>query len=379
MTPGSPSPSEGERQEKELLERVCEFEKQARRDLEQDGCPPCYPASLGPPFLKIPEEYTAIMSYWIPNHGTTGIILHFQLGDWNRFRSRQQRARQYYLQRRGKNFSEFQNKISDLRQRHGLDGDVSLHLKLEEQSRLQNWIEYQYHHLLEHENLEEKLEGWGKELEATCVRPDIIADVKPSWMVAEQHTARPLECRVPRDPEWSKMKVKYFEGELNKHQVLLQWIEQQRIAMIAEPSTHAKEHKNHKDCSDRPWVTRQTPALSRGKRKSTARSVLSPIRSAVSKHPPRKRNLRPRNRDVSSDNLRVPLCDIPRTSNSENKPQHRRTGTPLHPECSYKVSKTSRQGRKGKKCDYSQMKPLPTSQPHGTRSRKPPDKICAWT
>ena len=163
---------------------------------------------------------------------------------------------------------------------------------------------------------------------------------------------------------------------MRRHKVLLQWIERQRIAMITEPSTHGlKEHRNHKDCNDGPWAIRQSPALSRGKRKSTARLVLSPIRSVVSKHPPRKRNLRPRNRDVSSDNVSVPLCDIPRTSNSENKPQHRKTGTPLHPGCSYKVSKTSRQGRRGKKCDYSQIIPQPTSQPQGTRSREPPDKI----
>ena len=123
------------------------------------------------------------------------------------------------------------------------------------------------------------------------------------------------------------------------------------------------ENKGEKEVQKEPQAA-LCPAFGHERRKPAGHSVLGPIRSGVSKNPP-KRDLRPRHRNVPQ------LHKNPRISDSENKPRRRQEGWPLRPGYSDKVSKTPRQGCKG---DHSRVKSRSESQPQRTRPRKYPDQ-----
>jgi hypothetical protein len=69
------------------------FEAQARKELEKEGCPPCYPPYLDIPLRNIPHEYQAIMAYWQSFPSTGDAVLCAQLSDWKMFRVFQQHIR----------------------------------------------------------------------------------------------------------------------------------------------------------------------------------------------------------------------------------------------------------------------------------------------
>ena len=81
------------------MERDRLLEEQARKRLEQDGCPPCYPA--GPSFLvgDPTEQYKKIISYWKAFPSSEGGELCAQWKDWQKFRCFQERNRLHYAQR----------------------------------------------------------------------------------------------------------------------------------------------------------------------------------------------------------------------------------------------------------------------------------------
>ena len=54
-------------------------------------------------------------------------------------------------------FPEFQQKVLERRQRHGLDSDVQLLEDRDKQSKLDDWMEYQDYELREYERLEMNL------------------------------------------------------------------------------------------------------------------------------------------------------------------------------------------------------------------------------
>ena len=78
-----------------------------------------------------------------------------QLNRWKSFRNRQQRDRQYCV--RHDWFLKLHELLRDRRRKFGLDGDVHLCEVSADQSKLEDWMEYQNHELLKYERLEESL------------------------------------------------------------------------------------------------------------------------------------------------------------------------------------------------------------------------------
>lgn len=76
------------------------------------------------------------------------MVLRAQLSDWQKFRMSQRRSRGRY---HNKSFSNFVDKARELRLRHKVGGDAHLLMELEQQNRLETWMEFQNYHL---ENLE---------------------------------------------------------------------------------------------------------------------------------------------------------------------------------------------------------------------------------
>lgn len=126
--------------EDEKNEECRQLEGKARKELEDDGCPPCYPADLDITLRNIPQKFQAIEGYWLSLLRTDDVVLCAQASDWREFRADQLRLRPFRN-------DEFMDDVRERRRRHGLGGDIRLLPKLRQQCRLKNWIEFQNYHL----------------------------------------------------------------------------------------------------------------------------------------------------------------------------------------------------------------------------------------
>ena len=95
------------------------------------------------------------MEYWQREKSSDRRIFSTQLFEWEEFRRSQQHDRRYYVRRDW--FHRFQEFLRERRRKFGLDGDVHLREEVAEQSKLDNWVEYQNYHLREYEKFEQNL------------------------------------------------------------------------------------------------------------------------------------------------------------------------------------------------------------------------------
>ncbi|MCJ1465455.1 hypothetical protein MMC07_004073 [Pseudocyphellaria aurata] len=263
--------------DEEYLELVRMCDERARKSLQDDGCPPCYPIGHSPSFLGIPDQYEPIISFWNSMPGTQDAVLSAQLEDWEKFRSHQKRIRLYYATRP---FTNFEDKVRERLQRHKLEGHACLHLHLDlgQQSALGNWIEFQNYHLQKFEmmdmkknivDLRERLAAAQKKLE----------DEGVSWF------------EDLNEVKWLNMDLHAAEFRPRQHKILLRWIEQQRTSIATELATaeQAKllqDARGHEDGS--PMQTLCAPGHQNWERK--ALSVLSPVQTGVSKKAKKRRS-----------------------------------------------------------------------------------------
>ncbi|KAL9117190.1 MAG: hypothetical protein Q9187_006277 [Circinaria calcarea] len=327
--PTTPPPDlEADKEEHRLLE------EQARKDLEEDGCPPCYPAD--PAFLmEDPSaQYKEIILYWESLPMTAGAVLCAQLKDRKVFRRFQERNRRYYLQR--KTFTEFENKVCERRRKHQFEGNVHLHPDPTQQAQLETWIEFQDYHLQIHEGLEKEVQIERENLETARTKLE-NADSSET-----EHAAFCYEVRLASAR--SKLKL---HGE-----ILLQWIEQQRIVMVTALSTSGDATGN---CNDQVDPIRKAPASHRQKKKPKAHSVLNPVQSGISKHAPRKRSPRRQKPEIprEADNMPaysgVSQINILRTTNlRESKSRGTKENAHFLPFGPQKVTKTAKKAFKAK-------------------------------
>lgn len=344
------------------MESLRPYEERARVSLVEDDCPPCYPADLGFPLREIPEKYQEFISYWKYASTTDELVLCAQLNYWKKFRSYQERLRRYYQHR--KTFPDFQDKVRDRRQRYGLKGDVCLCLDARQQSRSENLIEFQNFHLENQDRLEKELKYDREKLNA----------------LLKKSASGASGLEVARDIEVFENRVGYDERRLAKGQILLGWIEEQRVVLAAEQalpvdaSVIQDEKSQAKD--DEPRASRWAPPPGRPKRERNSCSVLSPARSAVSKNPPRKRrSLRLSKRDGSQSAEKVTAeSSAPRRSKRIShlrgkETQHGKQSGPLRPFHSQRVSKPVRKLRTNKPFANVNAKRGPTSRLQGARKR----------
>ncbi|KAL9042523.1 MAG: hypothetical protein Q9214_003750 [Letrouitia sp. 1 TL-2023] len=215
----TPPPDEEEDDEESRL-----LESQARNDLESDGCPPCYPPYLDTPVRDPPEEFRSIIEFWRSLSSTGDVILCAQRSDWRKFRASRTRVRSRY---QDELFSTYVNEVCERRRRHELDDNVHLLLDSRQQSQQENWIEFQDYHLKHHERLEKKRTGLKKDLDETR-RIASNADIEGSERAAQNENA--IQGRL-----------EYTERTLRWHEVLLGWVEQQRLTMDSRPLTPVEE------------------------------------------------------------------------------------------------------------------------------------------
>ncbi|KAI0860682.1 hypothetical protein F4860DRAFT_478296 [Xylaria cubensis] len=228
------------------------LDAEARQDLINDGCPPCYPPNIEVPVRNPPPEYKSIVSYWQPSKSMVEAVLCAQRSDWREFRRHQTRERARYGERK---FHRYVERATEMRRRHGMAGDVRFLFKKELQSQLETWTEYQFYHLIDHEKLERE-------------RDDFISRQKG------------ITPGTNSPPEWAlALMLKDRIGMVEHHNILLEWTEQQRLAMKAAPGLPA---------------ARNTVIAPRALRKTSraSRAVLG--MAGVSKTAPTKRGARVR-------------------------------------------------------------------------------------
>ena len=182
-------------------------------------------------------------------------MLTAQLNEWESFRACQIETRRHYVGR-GR-FHVLIDRMRDCRRRHGLDDQVYLSPDWKQQSRLQNWIEFQNYHLERHAEKELDLK---KEME--CL--DAMRQERgPKGSFTREEVIGISEYRVG-----------YSKRVLENYGKMLRWIEQQRKAMVAEQAED--EHKSPRN--------RSPPTLcGRRKKVQASHSQLSPIQPAISK------------------------------------------------------------------------------------------------
>jgi len=180
------------------------IEHHARKDLEADGCPSCYPISLEVPLRDVPERYKGVTSYWQSLPGTGDVVLCAQRTDWERFRESQLKRRQD---------SGFEDSIWIRRRNHGLGERVQLRPDPAQQTRLENWFEFQDYHLDQHERLERRQKYLEDKLEA--IRRD-----------GEDQQGGPTKGdRLGM--------LETVHRQLGLHNHLLRWIEDERLVMAS--------------------------------------------------------------------------------------------------------------------------------------------------
>lgn len=226
----TPSLDEKEENKKSHLLKV-----QLCKELENKDCPSCYSPDLDIPLQNISEKYWAIILYWESFPRTGDVVLCAQLSDWQKFHVFQRRVWWFYWQRP---FNKFVDKVCEWQWRHKVREDVHLQFDVEQQSWLDNWMEFlNYHHQF-HKRLEKKWDELKKRLNDTQKK-------------AEGTGTPGFDCTA----EAYQQNLKYAEWKLQQHKTLLQWIEQEQIVMDSRYLTPVKEDNDIQDATPKVvWV-----------------------------------------------------------------------------------------------------------------------------
>lgn len=132
-------------------------EKESYEALIKDNGRPCYPIEIGFDVFETPGHYKDIVEYWQQDNGPCSkrLVYSAQLTRWKSFRAWQHRTRRSYVPRN--RFPQLHEQLRDCRRKHGLDGDVHLREVAADQSKLEDWTEYQVYELFTYEKLKESL------------------------------------------------------------------------------------------------------------------------------------------------------------------------------------------------------------------------------
>lgn len=282
-------------------------EEKCHKLLTEDGCPPCHPcdASCHPSNFSFhpsddkfsaqeyPEQYREILAFFDTRSRWGEGPLEDQWVDWRQFRQDQRRVRHCDMQR----FTKFTEGVRERRRRCNLPEDVCPRFQLQEQTRHENWVEFQDYHLRRDEELEKDVETESKGLDTATEKLRVA-------------TALDLEL-AERNRNTLTQRLDFAIKSLKRHQkCLLPWIERERIKMATAQSTAAEETNGTQKTSN-PNACNGTPQT---------RSVLNPVPSAISERDSGKRSPRTQQPEPSATSAE-PTSDF-RTSPGNSRSLH---------------------------------------------------------
>ncbi|KAI1150985.1 hypothetical protein F4825DRAFT_477495 [Nemania diffusa] len=191
-------------------------------DMEEDVR---YPPGLEVPLRNPPAEYRAIVGYWQPTSSWRNGVLAMQMWDWKNFRTWQLGHRRRYPDA---HFSKYVDLVAEKRQQHGLAGDVHLRPEVKEQTRAQNWLEYQCYHLVQLEKLEKERERLVQRQQQVRENPGPNDGERVFTLVVRGIEE---EMRRPSRVDILEGRIRTVDGQLERHANLRRWIEMQWPAM----------------------------------------------------------------------------------------------------------------------------------------------------
>lgn len=249
--------------EDEKNEEARRLEAHARKELEDAGCPPCYPPDVDITTRKVPEKLQAIVDYWLASLRTDDVVLCAQASDYRKFL-----ADQLHTRRRlgNKCFGMYEDEVRERRRRYGLRGDVHLLPDSRQHSRLQNWVEFQNYHLKKLERLETEQDESRQKLDDTR-------------KLASDRSA-PAPKRAGNSAEALEHILEQVERSIEQRKVLLDWIEQWRQVMdTGHPIPPCEENNNEQTVlSEAGPRTSACGGRRRGLKASSPSTVLSPAK-----------------------------------------------------------------------------------------------------
>jgi len=210
--------------EDEKNEESRRLEAHARKELEDAGCPPCYPPDVDITTRNVPQKFQAIVDYWLASLRTDDVVLCAQVLDYRKFLADQLQTRRRL---RNKCFGKFEDEVRERRRRYGLRGDVHLLPGSRQHSQLQNWVEFQNYHL-------KKLERLETEQDESRQKLDDARKLASNRSAAAPECAEALEHILQRD-----------ERSIEQRKVLLDWIEQWRQVMDSGHLIPPREEDNN--------------------------------------------------------------------------------------------------------------------------------------
>ncbi|KAK5011578.1 hypothetical protein LTR28_012895 [Elasticomyces elasticus] len=272
---------------------------------------------------RLLEEYQTIIKYWQSFPGTGDVVLCAQLSNWRKFRASQPKVRRRF---RNKPLSEFMDEVRERRRRHKADSNICLLLDPEQQSWLENWMEFQNYHLKRLERFEKKRDELEKDLD------------KARDKAASTNTGG--SDREAKDAEAVRQVLENAVRDLERHNILLQWIEQEWRAMDAGyPTPVQKDNDDHGAAAK---AVRRTSARYRQKRRPEASMVLGKVR--VSKAKPKKWTTKFQKSKAPELEHAIPQSSIPQApKRRETKPRRtQKEETPIRQLLPQRVSKAKR-------------------------------------
>jgi hypothetical protein len=292
-------------------------EDEARKRLEVEGCPPCYPSNVD--IRRPPERYRTIIGYWQSFPGTDDNVLCAQLADWQRSRASQRRDRKRH---RDKHFDQFVEQVRRRLHRHGVSSDVHLFVDLEQQNQLEHWTEFQNYHLQRFEQFEKKR---GK-----------LTEEYNSTLEIARNTDNAESKRAVENAEAIQNDLECTQRDMARHEDLLQWIEHCRRVMRTGILAPAEAHDSTENHTAPETLQRVAIRHSRT-RKHKAAAALGQVR--ISEPKPKK----PNTKDQKLSTLKLkPVRRIPQSQACQRKNSwHTKTNTLLFQPDSRSVSRIS--------------------------------------
>ncbi|KAJ2896231.1 uncharacterized protein MKZ38_005725 [Zalerion maritima] len=203
--------------EDEKNEESRRLEAHARKELEDAGCPPCYPPDVDLTTRNVPQKFQAIVDYWLASLRTDDVVLCAQVSAYRKFLADQLQTRRRF---RNKCFGKYEDEVRERRRRYCLLGDVHLLPDSRQQSRLQNWVEFQNYHLKILELLETEQDESQQKLD-------------DARKLASDRSAPAPEC-AGGDAEALEHILERAKRSIGQRKVLLDWIEQWRQTVLSK-------------------------------------------------------------------------------------------------------------------------------------------------
>lgn len=162
-TPNTPTPPY-DPNSPTVIEEHALREREAYEALIRDGGQPTHPIEIGLKVLDEPGICEDIISYWklASECGREPFLT--QLRSWEVFRKWQDQIRKYYVSQN--RFSEYPQYVNERRRRFNLEANADLRPERIQQSRLDDWLEYQNFQLHRREKLESQIKEAEQVLDA---------------------------------------------------------------------------------------------------------------------------------------------------------------------------------------------------------------------